>query len=83
MYQAQTCRAPTCTGRGHVERQLKGANLTPYLSKNTPKLPFLVEEAQMNFLNFLFALSTLGSCLGLLGERVEKISQNLIAWIVR
>jgi hypothetical protein len=46
--------APTCTGRQHVGRQhvgrqLKGANLTPFFSKNTPKLPFLAEEAQMNF----------------------------------
>jgi hypothetical protein len=49
MYRAPTCRAPTCTGREHVGRQLKGANLTPFFSKSTPKLPFLAEEAQMNF----------------------------------
>jgi hypothetical protein len=36
-------------GREHVARQLKGANLTSFFSKNTPKLPFLAEEAQMNF----------------------------------
>jgi hypothetical protein len=47
MYWARTCRAQTCTGR-----QLKGANLTPFFSENTPKLPFLAEEAQMNFFNF-------------------------------
>jgi hypothetical protein len=46
---ANMYRAPTCTGRQHVGRQLKGANLTPFFSKNTPKLPFLAEEAQMNF----------------------------------
>jgi hypothetical protein len=83
MYQVRTCRAPTCTGRGQVGRQLKGANLTPYFSKNTPKLPFLAEKAQKNFFNFLFALSTVGSCPGLLGERVQKNSQNLTAQIVR
>jgi hypothetical protein len=38
MYLAQTCRAPTCTGR-----QLKGSNLTPFFSNTTPKLPFLAE----------------------------------------
>jgi hypothetical protein len=42
-------QARTCNGREHVGRQLKGANLTPFFSKNTPKLPFLAEEAQMNF----------------------------------
>jgi hypothetical protein len=56
MYRVPTCRAKTCTGRQHVGCQLKGANLTPFLSKNTPKLPFLAEEAQMNlklfFLHF-------------------------------
>jgi hypothetical protein len=52
MYQALTCRVPTCTGRKHVGRQLKGANLTLFFSKNIPKLPFLAEEAQMNFILF-------------------------------
>jgi hypothetical protein len=83
MYRAPTCRAPTCTGREHVGRQLKGANLTPFFSKNTPKLPFLAEEARMNFFKFFFALSTIGSCPRLLGEHVQKISQNLTARIVR
>jgi hypothetical protein len=52
--------ARTCTGREHVRREhvpgtnmlganMSGANLTPFFSKNTPKLPFLAEEAQMNF----------------------------------
>jgi hypothetical protein len=49
MYQARTC-----TRRKHVGCELKGANLTPFFSKNTPKLPFLAEEAQMNFFNFFF-----------------------------
>jgi hypothetical protein len=83
MYKVRTCRAPTCTGRQYVGRQLKGANLTPFFSKNTPKLPFLAEEAQMNFLKFFFALSTVGSCPRLLGEHVQNISQNLTAQIVR
>jgi hypothetical protein len=64
-------------------RQLQGANLTLSFSKNTPKLPFLVEEAQMNFFNTLFALSTKGSCPRLLGEHLQKNSQNLTARIVR
>jgi hypothetical protein len=34
---ANIYRAPTCTGRQHVGCQLKGANLTPFFSKNTPK----------------------------------------------
>jgi hypothetical protein len=54
MYRVPTCRAPTCTRREHVGRQLKGANLTPFFSKYTPKLPFLAEEAQMNFFKFFF-----------------------------
>jgi hypothetical protein len=60
MYWARTCRAQTCTGRQHVGRKhvpganMSGANLTPFFSKNTPKLPFLVEEAQMNFFLFFF-----------------------------
>jgi hypothetical protein len=70
MYRARTCRVPTCTGR-----QLKGANLTPFFSKNTPKLPFLAEEAQIIFFNIFFALSTVGSCPILLGEHVQKNSQ--------
>jgi hypothetical protein len=49
MYRAPTCQVPICTGRQHVGCQLKGANLIPFFSKNTPKLPFLAEEAQMNF----------------------------------
>jgi hypothetical protein len=77
MYRALTCRAPTY---GH---QLKGANLTPFFSKNTPKLPFLAEEAQMNFFNFFFALSIVGSCPRLLREHVQNISQNLTTRIVR
>jgi hypothetical protein len=42
-------------GREHVGRQhvpganMSGANLTLLFSKNTPKLLFLAEEAQMNF----------------------------------
>jgi hypothetical protein len=87
-----------CIRRKHVGCQLKGpnlsssnvlgtnmlgANLTPFSSKNTPNLPFLVEEAQINFFNFVFALSTVGSCPRLLGEYVQNISQHLTAWIVR
>jgi hypothetical protein len=83
MYWAPTCQAPTCTGRQYVGRQLKGANLTPFFSKNTPKLPFLAKEAQMNFFEFFFALSTIGSCPRLLGEHEQKNSQNLTARIVR
>jgi hypothetical protein len=82
-------RARTSTGREHVGRQpipganMSGANLTPFLSKTTPKLPFLVEQAQMN-LNFIFfALSTIGFCPRLLGEHVQKISQNLTTRTVR
>jgi hypothetical protein len=72
MYRTRTHRAPTCIGLQHVGRQLKGANLTPFFSKTTPKLPFLVEQAQMN-LNFIFfALSTVGSCPRLLEEHVQK-----------
>jgi hypothetical protein len=62
---------------------MSGANLTPFFSKNTPKLPFLAEEAQMNFFNFFFALSTAGTCPRLLGEHVQKNSQNLTTRIVR
>jgi hypothetical protein len=61
----RTCWVRTCTGREHVGRQhvpvvnmsdsnMSGANLTPFFSKNTPKLPFLVEEAQMNFYFYFF-----------------------------
>jgi hypothetical protein len=74
---------PTCIGRQHVGRQLKGANLTPFFSKNTPKLPFLAEEAQMNLFFKISAFFTVGSCPRLLGEHVQNISQNLNAWIVR
>jgi hypothetical protein len=59
------------------------AILTPFISKITPKLPFLVEEAQMNFKIIFFVLSTVGSCPRLLGEHVQNILQNLIARIVR
>jgi hypothetical protein len=79
MYQAQTC-----TGRQYVGRQLKGVNLTPFFSKTTPKLPFLAEQAQMNFYFFIFyALSIVGSCSRLLGEYVQKNLQNLTTRIVR
>jgi hypothetical protein len=71
-------------GRKHVGRQHEpGANLTPFFSKNTPKLSFLAEEVQMNFFNFFFTLSTIGSCPRLLGEHVQNILQNLTALIVR
>jgi hypothetical protein len=37
-------------GREHVPgANMSGANLTPFFSKNTPKLPFLAKVAQMNF----------------------------------
>jgi hypothetical protein len=61
---------------------VKGTNLTLLFSKNTPKLPFLTEEAQMNFFNFFFALSTIRSCPRLLGEHVQNISQKLTTRIV-
>jgi hypothetical protein len=60
-----------------------GANLIPLFSTNIPKLPFLAEEAQMNFLNFFLALSIVGSWPRLLGEYVQNISQNLTTRIVR
>jgi hypothetical protein len=31
--------------------------------------------------NFFFAFLTVGSCLRLLGEHVQKVSQNLTTWI--
>jgi hypothetical protein len=35
-------------GRKHVlGANMSGPNLTPFFSKNTPKLPFLTVEAQM------------------------------------
>jgi hypothetical protein len=64
--------------REHVGRQLN-----PFFLKNTPKLPFLAEEAQMNFLNFFSPLSTVGSCPRLLKEHMQNNSQNLTARIVR
>jgi hypothetical protein len=45
----------------------------PFFSKNTPNLPFLAQEAQMNFFS-LFALSTMKSCPTLLREHVQKVS---------
>jgi hypothetical protein len=44
-----------------------------FFSKNTPKLPFLAHEAQMNFLKF-FVLSIVGFFPRLLGEHVQKVS---------
>jgi hypothetical protein len=43
----------------------------PFFLKNTPNLPFLSQEAQMNFFYF-FVLSIVGSCPTLLGEHVQK-----------
>jgi hypothetical protein len=80
---ANVYQAPTCIRREHVRYQLKGTDLTPFFSKNTQKLPFLAEEAQMNFIFIFFALLTIGSCPRLLGEHVQKNSQNLTARIVR
>jgi hypothetical protein len=50
MYKARTCTGCEHVGRQHVPgTNMSGANLIPFFSKNTPKLPFLTEEAQMNF----------------------------------
>jgi hypothetical protein len=54
---------------------------TPFFSKNTPNLPFLAQEAQVNFFYF-FALSTVGSCPRLLGKHVQKALQKLTTRIV-
>jgi hypothetical protein len=54
----------------------------PFFSKNTPNLPFLTQEAQMIFFDFL-ALLTVGSCPTLLGEHVQNVLQKLTARIVR
>jgi hypothetical protein len=53
-----------------------------FFSKNAPNLPFLAQEAQMNFFLF-FALLTVGSCTRLLGEHVQKVLRHLTARIVR
>jgi hypothetical protein len=55
---------------------------SPFFSKNTSKLPFLAQEAQMKFY-YIFALSTIGSCPRLLGEHVQKVLQKLTAPMVR
>jgi hypothetical protein len=54
-----------------------------FFSKNTPNLPFLAHEAQINFLFYFFALSNIGSYRRLLGEHVQIFLQKLTAWIVR
>jgi hypothetical protein len=77
-------QARTCTGCEHVGRQpIPGANLIPFFSKTTPKLPFLAKQAQIYFYFYSFALSIVGSCPRLLGEHVQKNLQNLTARIVR
>jgi hypothetical protein len=86
--QAPTGTTTGACGNEHRRKHVpgantSGANLTPFFSKNTPKLPFLAKEAQMNFFNFFFALSIVGSCPRLLGEHVQKHSQNLTARIMR
>jgi hypothetical protein len=50
--------------------------------KNTPKRPFLAQEALLNFFHF-FALLTVRSCPRLLQEHVQKVSQKLTTRIVR
>jgi hypothetical protein len=60
-------------------RQIHG--LTPKgQSSFFSKLPFQAQEAQTFFLNF-FAFLTVRSCLGLLGEHVQKVLQKLNAQI--
>jgi hypothetical protein len=54
-----------------------------FFSKNSPKLPFLAQEAQIVPFLIFFALSTVGSCPRLLGEHVQKVLQKLTAQIVR
>jgi hypothetical protein len=56
--------------------------LWPFFLKNTPKLPFLAQEAQMKK-NKNLALSTIRSCLRLLGEDVQNVLQKLTTRIVR
>jgi hypothetical protein len=65
-----------------IFRQLTPKGSRVYFSKKAPNLPFLAQEAQMNFIHF-FALLTKGSCPRLLGEHVQKVSRQLTAWIMR
>jgi hypothetical protein len=91
---ANMYRAPTCTERQHVGRQhvpganfsganMLGANLTPFSQKTPQNCHFLLKRPKWIFKISFFALSTIGSCPTLLGEHVQKISQNLTARIVR
>jgi hypothetical protein len=53
-----------------------------FFSKIAPNLPFLAQEAQMNFFSHFFALLAVGSCTRLLGEHMQKASRHLTARIV-
>jgi hypothetical protein len=53
--------------------------LRPFFSKNTPNLPFLAQEAQMNFFK-LFALSTVGFTLDYKENMCKKFQKS---WLHR
>jgi hypothetical protein len=52
-------------GKRYYQLTPKGPRVF-FSKKNPPNLPFLAQEAKMNFFHF-FALSTVGSCPRLLG----------------
>ena len=69
-------------------KRVNTAPLTPkglrgVFSKNTPKQPFLAQEAMLNIFSFFFSLLTVRFCPRLLQEHVQKVSQNLTKQIVR
>jgi hypothetical protein len=53
-----------------------------FFPENTPKRPFLAQEALLNFFHF-FALLTIRSYPRLLEEHVQEVLQKLTARIVR